>query len=237
MNRQRCFVDERDYQLYIGLLQEFAGPSACSIHAFALMPNHVHLLVTPQDATGAANLMKAVGERYSQHFNRAHARVGTLWEGRFRSSLVDSADYLLQCYRYIELNPVRACLVQRPGEWSWSSFRVNALGEGSTWITPHDSYLHLGPTDDERRMAYLAWVTAGVSCEELEAIRAAIQSGRAFGSEGFVRETEGRLGQRARVLKRGRPRLGASVPMTTCLVQATKGSVPFFARKRGLSPV
>ena len=153
-NRQPCFFVEDDYQLYLDWLTEYAQRAGCLIHAYVLMTNHVHLLLTPTRSASAANLMKQLGQRYVQYINRTYKRSGTLWEGRFRSSIIEQQDYLFICQRYIELNPVRAGMVPHPGEYPWSSYQVNAQGRMSELITPHPLYLDLGHNKQERQDAY-----------------------------------------------------------------------------------
>src|SRR6185312_13463069 len=154
-NRARCFTREGDYGLYMGMLGELCVKFECELHAYVLMTNHVHLLMTPGDAASVSNVMKNLGQRYVQHVNRMDGRSGSLWEGRFRSSIVDTEAYLLRCYRYIECNPVRAGMVADPADYPWSSYRANALGEADPVITPHVRYLSLGQTGIERRIRYL----------------------------------------------------------------------------------
>ena len=136
-NRNACFFADYDYGCYLHHLGELAARHACAIHAYVLMTNHVHLLLTPRGPDGASLLMKHLGQRYVQYVNRVYKRSGTLWEGRFRSSIVQAETYLLRCLRYIELNPVRAGMVDSPGAYRWSSFRANALGERNPLLTPH----------------------------------------------------------------------------------------------------
>jgi putative transposase len=155
-NRQQCFVEPTDYGLYVGLLTEFAPACACTIHAYALMHNHVHLLCTPTTDAGPAPMMQQIGQRYSQHFNCHHRRTGTLWEGRYYASRVDSDRYALACYRYIELNPVRAGLVERPHEYRWSSHRANAGFEPSTLLVHHAAFATLASAGKPAAAAYLA---------------------------------------------------------------------------------
>jgi putative transposase len=171
------------------------------------MTNHVHLLLTPTEADGASRLMKDVAQRYAQYVNRKLGRSGTLWDGRFKSSIVDSQTYLLRCHRYIELNPVRAGIVPRPSDYLWSSFGTNALGSYSTLITSHERYLALGNSNAERRATYLDMFRA-VPCEdELRRIRDAINAGFAIGSESFIAQLEAAMGRRAsRALAKRRDR-------------------------------
>lgn len=153
-NRQDCFYSTRDYRLFLRWLRDYAALSECRVHAYVLMTNHVHILLTPANADSVGLLMKRLGQQYVQYFNRAHARSGTLWEGRYRSSLVQEDAYLLACYRYIELNPVRAGIVRHPSQYQWSSYRHNGLGETSDLLLPHQNYLDLGRTESERRENY-----------------------------------------------------------------------------------
>ena len=128
-NRVACFSHDNDYLMYLAHLRQLAEKYECAVHAYCLMTNHVHLLITPNAAGACTGLMRDLGQRYVQYFNRRHERTGTLWEGRFRSCLVESAHYVLACYRYIELNPVRARMVDDPAEYRWSSYRCHAMGE------------------------------------------------------------------------------------------------------------
>jgi putative transposase len=138
-NRSACFFSDADYTIYLRHLAELATKFECAIHSYVLMTNHVHLLLTPQNEDSAALLMKNLGQRYVQYINRTYRRSGTLWEGRFRSCLVQSESYLLACYRYIELNPVRENMVRHPREYRWSSYRSNAEGKTDALIAPHEN--------------------------------------------------------------------------------------------------
>jgi putative transposase len=169
------------------------------------MTNHVHLLLTPRGSDGASLLMKHLGQRYVQYINRAYKRSGTLWEGRFRSSIVQAETYLLRCQRYIELNPVRAGMVDAPGAYRWSSFRANALGHRSALVTPHAMFLALNADDSSRRAAYLELFRSEVESRELDEIRASANAGYALGDERFRKEMEVTLGRRAGPGKSGRP--------------------------------
>jgi putative transposase len=220
INRGPCFAREADYELYLGLLAELSARFACAVHAYVLMTNHVHLLVTSRERDGASLFMKNLAQRYAQSFNRRTKRSGPLWEGRFRSSPVDSERYLLTCYRYIELNPVRAGMVGSACDYPWSSFPANALGLASSFIDPHPEFLRLGTGSAERQAAYLGMMSAGLGASDLAAIRGAINANAALGSEGFVREIKRSLGRTARVVPRGRPALPVSL-----------------LRKKSLSPV
>lgn len=195
VDRSVCFRSDEDRQLYLGLLQELAAETKCAMHAFVLMTNHVHLLLTPMEHDSCALLMKHVGQRYTQHFNRQWGRTGTLWEGRFKSSLVESETYLLRCHRYIEMNPVRASMVRCPAEYAWSSFRANAYGVPCPLLTPHYIYRQLGVSADRYLEAYRALFDAPLEARECDEIRAALHGGFALGSPGFIADTGSRLGR------------------------------------------
>ena len=205
-NRADCFFCETDYLVYLSLLRDSARRFDCAIHAYVLMTNHVHLLMTSGSADGASLAMKHLGQQFVQCVNRTRKRTGSLWEGRFRSSIVDSEGYLLRCHRYIEMNPVRAGMVVHPGDYPWSSYRANAWGLASDMVTTHSRFAALGDTDEQRRAAYLHLFRAGLSTQELEEIRAAANGGFALGSPEFVErlgEIAGRPAGRSRALPKG----------------------------------
>lgn len=192
--------------VYLTLLREYAADAACQVHAYVLMTNHVHLLLSATDRAGPSVLMRRLGQHYVQYFNRRHERSGTLWEGRFRSSLVDNAQYLLICQRYIELNPVRAGMVEAPEDYPWSSFRANASGVDDPLITPHPVYTELGRHDEGRRAAYRHLFHESLSDQLLTQIRHAGNGNRPLGSEAFVEEITKIMGMRPPRRRSGRPR-------------------------------
>ena len=204
-NRSACFFADQDYGCYLQHLGELAVRYACAIHAYVLMTNHVHLLVTPCQPEGASLLMKHLGQRYVQFVNRVYERSGTLWEGRFRSSIVQAEAYLVRCQRYIELNPVRAGMVDSPGAYRWSSFGANALGRRDVLITPHPVFRALGPDNSSRRAAYLELFRSELASGELEEIRVSTNAGYVLGSEKFRKEIAAALGRRAGPGRSGRP--------------------------------
>jgi len=181
-NRGACFFSDADYVTYLRYLGRFAPRCGCSIHAYCLMTNHVHLLLTPHAADACARLMKSLGQHYAQYVNRARRRSGTLWEGRFRSSLVATERYALACYRYIELNPVRAGLVAAPRDYRWSSYRANAEGDADGLLSPHPAYLGLAGDALARRRQYDGLFDASMTPEEVDEIRSATRNGRALGA-------------------------------------------------------
>ena len=170
------------------------------------MTNHVHLLLSPERADSAGLLMKHLGQRYVQYINRTYRRSGTLWEGRFRSCLTQSEDYVLACYRYIELNPVRAGMVMKPQDYRWSSYHGNGLGKPNPLITPHDEYRRLGRTEKERREAYRALFRAHVDEALVDEIRGATNGNFALGGKRFQAQIARALGRRVTRGAAGRPR-------------------------------
>ncbi len=193
-NRQTCFFHETDYRFYLEWLGEYAESSQCAIHAYVLMTNHVHLLVTPKTKTSAAELMKRLGQRYVQYVNRIYKRSGTLWEGRFKSCLTREESYVLSCYRYIEMNPVRAGMVKDPGDYPWSSFRENGLGGISNLLSSHQVYEALGSSDDVRRKAYRELFRHQIEPGMMYKIRSSTNGNFVLGSEKFQQEIENALG-------------------------------------------
>ena len=185
-NRSRCFEDAREHELYLGLLGDMSERHHCAIHAYVMMTNHVHIVVTPEGRDDISDFMKQVAQRYTRFVNKRHGRTGTLWEGRFRSSLIDSEQYLLRCYRYVEMNPVRARIVDHPAQYRWSSYLHNAMGAPSRIVKPHERYLALGRTAAVRHERYRALFDSGFPEAELIRIRRALLSGDCIGSDEFT---------------------------------------------------
>lgn len=205
-NRAACFFADADYRIYLDSLLEGATRYDCAVHAYVLMTNHVHLLVTPEGEESLSYMMRYLGSRYVQYVNHVYQRSGTLWEGRYKSSLIDSEGYLLTCMRYIELNPVRAAMVGNAGDYRWSSYKAHALGLVDELIRDHSCYLALGVTDEARRSAYQALFRHQMDETTLSAIRGAVNSGTALGSEHFKDEIEAALARSIRHRAPGRPR-------------------------------
>jgi putative transposase len=197
INHAACFQRDNDYLSYLQLMTEHAQQFGCAVHAYVLMTNHVHLLVTPQHADGLSLLMKNVGQRYVQYVNRTYGRSGTLWEGRFRSSVVDQQAYLLSCYRYIELNPVRAGMVDHPRKYRWSSYRTNAERVRSPLVVPHAEYVALGADDERRAGAYRGLFERGLDEVCLGQIRDAANGGWVLGRREFRVEMARRIQEQA----------------------------------------
>lgn len=223
-NRTECFVSKDDFVLYLGLLNQLAPLFECSMHAYVLMPNHVHMLITPKEADGISSLMKRLGQQYVQHFNRVHGRTGTLWEGRFKSCLVHDESYLFTCQRYIELNPVRARMVSDPWDYPWSSYRANSGREPSTLLTRHKLYQRLGADEAGRCDAYRDLFTDPLTPAQLDEIRTAVNGGFALGTREFVEAVERALKRRAKPGVNGRPKKRTAV----VLPNGKLGSVPGF---------
>jgi putative transposase len=204
INREPCFFAEEDYQCYLHWLEEAARDCRCAIHAYVLMTNHVHLLLTPATPGAPARLMQSLGRRYVQYANRQYRRTGSLWEGRYKSSVVQAESYLLACMRYIELNPVRARMVADPGDYRWSSYRANGLAQPDARLTPHPLYLELDADATQRRHAYRALFRPQLDAEATSEVRQALKLGMPLGSERFAETICARLRIRRNTGKRGR---------------------------------
>lgn len=205
-NRQACFLADDDRRHYLEWLRKAAEKYGGFIHAYVLMTNHVHLLATGTAVGAVGRIMQSLGRRYVRYVNSSYRRTGTLWEGRYKSSLVESDRYLLTCYRYIELNPVRAGMVDTPGEYFWSSFNRNALGMTDNVITPHATYISMGRSDAERFLAYRGLFRNAIDNDDIEAIRSHVNQGKVLGSEAFRNQVEAVLNRRVRLARPGRPR-------------------------------
>lgn len=205
-NRQAIFADDDDYVVYLDWLRQAADQYGLRIHAYVLMTNHVHLLATPLEAGSIGKVLQSLGRRYVQYFNYRYGRTGTLWEGRYRATVVDTENYLLACSRYIELNPVRAAMVEAPGEYRWSSYRCNALGREDGLVTPHALYQGLGRSGEPRQDAYRALFSDAVTDDLLSNIRDATNKGWALGNKRFCVQVEALTARRAAPLPRGRPK-------------------------------
>jgi putative transposase len=195
-NKADCFFQQEDHLSYLRLLAEHAEEHDCAVHAYVLMTNHVHLLLTPERADGVSHLMKDVAQRYTQRINKVRERTGSLWEGRFKSCIVDSESYLLRCQRYIEMNPVRAGLVAHPADYPWSSFRTNAYGAPSEVVRPHPLYEALGTVERDRLIAYQSLFIGRLPEADLQAIRLATRGGFALGDAAFADRLSVELGVR-----------------------------------------
>ena len=205
-NREACFFGEEDYQSYLHWLGEALAEHECALHAYVLMTNHVHLLLTPKRAASVPRLIMSLGRRYVQYINRTHGRTGTLWDSRYKSSVVHADSYLLTCQRYIELNPVRAAMVDDPAHYRWSSYRHNALGQADSHLTPHPVYTAIAATNKGRQSAYRALFRSHLDAAAIDDIRLALNQNQPLGNSRFHAQIEKRLGERRAARPRGRPR-------------------------------
>ncbi len=207
-NRGACFFAEDDRIAYLDWLREAAAFHAVSIHGYVMMTNHVHLLATPHEARAISAMMQTLGRRYVRHVNRRHCRTGTLWEGRFKACLVGSERYVLAAHRYIDLNPVRAGIVLDPAAYRWSSYAAHTGARRDQWLSPHECYLALGATLEERGRAYRELCAATIDESELAALRKATSSEMACGNDPFKDQMAALGGRRVRPLTRGRSSRG-----------------------------
>lgn len=172
-----CFLEDSDYFVYLSNMRELASKTGCSIHAYCLMTNHIHVLLTPSNEASCAELMRDLGQRYVSYFNRRYKRTGTLWEGRFRSCLVDSREYVLSCYRYIERNPVRARMVAAPAAYPWSSYRANIGDVDDPFLSAHAEFTALNEDGAARSAVYRSFCAGEEREEFLAAVREATDGG------------------------------------------------------------
>lgn len=196
-DRKACFRGDNDRLVYLAHLQHLSAKYECAVHAYCLMTNHVHLLLTPESEGALPGLMRDLGQRYVQYFNRRHERTGTLWEGRYRSCLVESARYVLACYRYVELNPVRAGMVNDPSSYLWSSYAVNSGMRNDPFIAPHPAFHALAEDKLARHAAYRSLFENRVDEPLLNAIREATNAGYPLGSDAFLNQVSVRFGAKA----------------------------------------
>ena len=204
-DRQAIFRDDDDRQAMLGLLAEQARAHQVEVHAYVLMTNHLHLLLTPRREQGVPLMMQAVGRGYVRRFNQKHGRSGTLWEGRYRSTLIQGERYLLACMVYIDLNPVRAGMVAQAIDHPWSSHAHYVGARQDKLITPHALYWALGNTPFAREAAYAELVQAGVAADHQGALTDATLSGWALGDAAFVAELQGQTPRRLLKARPGRP--------------------------------
>ncbi|WP_428353146.1 transposase [Methyloprofundus sp.] len=205
-NRELIFVHDDDYQFYLECLQIAMEKNKLLIHAYVLMTNHVHILASPETETSISKTLQSVGRRYVQYFNFTYKRTGTLWEGRYKATVIDSEQYLLTCMRYIELNPVRAGMVEQPGEYPWSSYAANAEGNDNKLIKSHEVYRRIGANEVERTLAYRQIFRSAIGKADLDALREATNKGWVLGSDRFREEIERLSGRRSVAKPRGRPK-------------------------------
>lgn len=206
-SRQPVFFEDSDYFAYLDWLKEAAERYQVEIHAYVLMTNHIHLLATPVNADGITRMVQYLGRYYVPYINRTYGLSGSLWEGRYKASLIQGEQHLLNCMRYIELNPVRADIVRSALHYRWSSYRCNGEGKPDSLITPHFLYYALGNSSEERLHAYRALFSGQEDLDELKEIRAAWQTGTPLGNELFRNEVGLKLKCKVGYARRGRPTL------------------------------
>ena len=204
-NRQAIFMDSADFQRMLALLQANAQDQQVQIHAYVLMSNHLHLLLTPLQNDSLPKMMQAVGRSYVLYFNKRHGRSGTLWEGRYRSALIQTERYFLACMAYIDLNPVRAGMVAQAADYLWSSHGHYIGRQNEAWLSPHPLYWEMGNTPFAREAAYAAMVQAGVNQEQQQALTSSALSGWALGEKSFVHGLQKQTTRRVNRAKAGRP--------------------------------
>ncbi|MGQ0531053.1 MAG: transposase [Panacagrimonas sp.] len=204
-DRQVVFREPADFEMFLSLMQQYAQTEKVAVHSYVLMSNHLHLLATPEEASGLPRMMQALGRRYAQYFNRRHARTGTLWEGRYRATVIQTERYLLACMVYIDLNPVRAGMVLRPADHPWSSYRHYAGIAPDRRITPHALIWGLGNTPFEREARYVDLVNQGIAVREQASLTDSALNNWALGDDDFVHEVQARVSRRLRRSQAGRP--------------------------------
>ena len=204
-NRQAIFMDMADFQRMLALLQTHAIEQGVQVHAYVLMSNHLHLLLTPLQNDSLPKMMQAVGRAYVLYFNKRHGRSGTLWEGRYRSALIQTERYFLACMAYIDLNPVRAGMVAQAADYPWSSHGHYIGRQNEAWLTPHPMYWEMGNTPFAREAAYAAMIQAGVNQEQQQALTSSALSGWALGEKSFVQGLQKQTSRRVNRAKAGRP--------------------------------
>lgn len=202
-NRSEIFCADADYQFYLEKLKLACDKHACDVHAYVLMTNHVHLLITPHEEQGLSKTLQMLGRYYVQYFNYSYRRTGTLWEGRYKATLIDSEAYLLTCMRYIELNPVRADMVKHPSEYPWSSYHYNAHGQPNDLVKPHPEYPRLGKTDEARQAAYRQLFKHHLSESSMVEIREATNKAWVLGNDRFKQRIQEQLERRVEPSARG----------------------------------
>ncbi|MCS3902016.1 putative transposase [Methylohalomonas lacus] len=204
-NRNACFFAEDDYHFYLDCLGRGLRRYGVQLHAYVLMTNHVHLLLTPQDETGISRLMQYLGRQYVGYINKTYRRSVTLWEGRHKASLVQADNYLLTCMRYIELNPVTAGMVERPEQYPWTSYHHNAWGKTDNLISQQLVYQALGASSTERQLAYRALFRNQLPDTDIHELQACLTYNYPLGNSRFRDEIEAMQGRPIGKRQRGRP--------------------------------
>ncbi len=204
-NRMDIFRGDGDYRFYLRCMADASKNCDVRIHAYVLMTNHVHLLASPHRRDSISKMMQSIGRKYVQYFNQAYERTGTLWEGRYRSTVIDSEKYLLSCYRYIELNPVRAGIVNNPGDYDWSSYNFHAYGKPDGIISEHKLFWAIGATKEQCRPTYRNLCTESLDTQFIREMRESTNKAWVLGDDDFKAKVEKLSKRRAKPMKRGRP--------------------------------
>lgn len=202
-NRNPCFFQTADYAVYLSKLKENAQKFKVKVHCFVLMTNHVHLLLTGEDYTGVSKVMQSLGRYYVRYINTTYQRSGTLWEGRFKSSVVNSDEYLINLYQYIEMNPVRANMVKHPRDYPWSSYHTNGANKHIDLITPHPLYLSLGESNQQRKKSYNDLLSHTLADETVKHISRSTNRSRVLGNKKFVEQISRQLERYVGYLEHG----------------------------------
>lgn len=203
-NRGRVFFSDQDYLEYLRCLKHAADNYGCKVHAYVLMTNHVHLLVTPESKESIGQLFQGLGRHYARYVNETYQRHGCLWEGRHKGNIIQSQTYLLSCMRYIEMNPVRAGMVDHPAKYRWSSYAANALGMSNPIVYQHGEYIGLGVSTDLRQKLYQELFD--FDSDALELLGQSLQSGTPLGNDQFKAQIEAVVGRKVGRIGPGRPK-------------------------------
>lgn len=205
-NKQAVFASDDDYLFYIENLKEWKEKLGCKIYAYCIMTNHVHIVIDPgEDESNLGKLMKRIAGRQTRYINKIEGRSGTLWESRYKSSPISNDEYLMICCRYVELNPLRAGMVERPEAYRWSSCRHKLGLEKNDWLDAYPVYAGLGDSEEVRSSRYREWLDSSISESELKLIRESVQRGQLTGDGSFVEEVANMLGRRIEMRGQGRP--------------------------------
>lgn len=205
-NRTPVFFADQDYLEYLRCLKQAADRYGCQVHAYVLMTNHIHLLITPQRKESIGQLFQGLGRHYVRYINATYQRQGALWDGRHKGSIIQSQTYFLSCMRYIEMNPVRAGMVDHPAKYRWSSFAANALGINNAILQQHDEYLGLGASSHSRQKAYESLFDCDLGSDTLEMLSQSLQSGTPLGNDQFKAQIEAVVGCKVGLIRSGRPK-------------------------------
>jgi len=211
-NKSATFFDDFDYLEYLRCLKQASDACSCAIHAYVLMTNHVHLLMTPENPGSIGRLFQSLGRHYVRYINEAYGRRGSLWEGRYKSTIIQTQTYLLTCQRYIEMNPVRAGLVDHPAKYRWSSYSANALGVSNPILSKHAEYQLLGRSPEDRQSTYRELFDTTLGSDEIALQRSALQTGTPLGNDRFRSQIEAVSCRKIGFLMRGRPKKTVSAP-------------------------